>query len=196
VGRLLDTLLPERADVQGLLALMLLVDARSATRADADGVPVLLEDQDRSRWDRAQIAEGEALVRRSLARGTVSFGVQAAIAALHASAPSSSATDWPQIVALYDRLLTLQRGPIVALNRAVAVAMADGPEIGLRLLDQLAGTAVLSEYHLFHAARADLLRRLGRRDAASHAYRRALELVSNEPERAFLKRRLAEQEAS
>jgi len=196
LGRLLDALLPERADIEGLLGLMLLVDSRRATRVDAGGVPVLLEDQDRSRWDQAQIAEGEAFVRRSLARDTTSFGVQAAIAALHAGAPSSAATDWPQIVALYDRLATLQRGPVVLLNRAAAVAMADGPAVGLRLLDELATQAALAEYHLFHAARADLLRRLGRSEPACHAYRRALELVTNEPERKFLERRLAELEAS
>jgi RNA polymerase sigma-70 factor (ECF subfamily) len=196
LGRLLDALLPARADVEGLLALMLLVDARRATRVDTDGIPVLLEGQDRSRWDAPQIAEGDALVRSSLERGTTSFGLQAAIAGIHAGASSSAATDWPQIVALYDILATLQRGPVVALNRAVAVAMADGPELGLRLLDELAARAALSEYHLFHAARADLLRRLGRREAACIAYRRALELVSNEPERRFLSRRLAEQEAS
>jgi RNA polymerase sigma-70 factor (ECF subfamily) len=196
LARLLDVLLPARADVEGLLALLLLVDARRATRVDAEGFPVLLEDQDRAQWDRAQIAEGDALLRRSLARESTSFGVQAAIAALHAQAPSSSGTDWAQIVLLYDRLATLQRGPIVLLNRAAAVAMADGPEVGLGLLDELASSTLLAEYHLFHAARADLLRRLGRRAGAIEAYRRALELVGNVAERRFLERRLSALEAS
>ena len=191
LGRLLDALLPERADVLGLLALMLLIDARRATRVDAQGVPVLLEDQDRSLWHASQIAEGAELVRRSLGHGPTSFGVQAAIAALHAQAPSSAATDWQQIVGLYDRLALLQKGPIVGLNRAAAVSMADGPEAALRLLDALEQSGALSAYHLFHAARADVLRRLGRHDAALRAYRRALELVTNEPERRFLEQRIA-----
>jgi RNA polymerase sigma-70 factor (ECF subfamily) len=191
LGRLLDALLPARADVEGLLALMLLIDARRATRVDAEGVPVLLEDQDRSLWHASQIAEGAELVRRSLGHGPTSFGVQAAIAALHAQAPSSAATDWPQIVGLYDRLALLQKGPVVSLNRAAAVTMAEGPEAALRLLDALERSGALSEYHLFHAARADVLRRLGRYDAALGAYRRALELVSNEPERRFLEQRIA-----
>jgi RNA polymerase sigma-70 factor, ECF subfamily len=196
LARLLDALLPRRADIEGLLALLLLIDARRATRVDSEGIPVLLEDQDRALWDRSQIAEGDALVQCSLARSTTSFGVQAAIAALHAQAASSAETDWPQIVALYERLITLQRGPVVALNRAAAIAMAEGPEVGLRLLDELSGSSALAEYHLFHAARADLLRRLGRREASAQAYRRALALVSNEPERRFLERRLAELGAS
>ncbi|HEX3853072.1 MAG TPA: DUF6596 domain-containing protein [Polyangiaceae bacterium] len=191
LGRLLDALLPERADVEGLLALMLLIDARRATRVDTEGVPVLLEDQDRSLWHSAQITEGAQLVQRSLGHGATSFGVQAAIAALHAQAPSSAATDWSQIVGLYDRLALLQKGPIVSLNRAAAVSMAEGPEAALRLLDALEQGGALSEYHLFHAARADVLRRLGRHDAALAAYRRALELVTNEPERRFLEQRIA-----
>ena len=191
LGRLLDALLPGRADIEGLLGLMLLIDARRATRVDEAGVPILLEDQDRSRWNAAQIAEGAALVLRSLTHGATSFGVQAAIAALHAQAPSSAATDWRQIVALYDRLLTLQKGPIVVLNRAAAVAMADGPEAALRLLDALDAGGALVDYHLFHAARADVLRRLGRSEAALAAYGRALELVSNDPERHFLQGRIA-----
>ena len=191
LGRLLDELLPGRADIEGLLGLMLLIDARRATRVDAAGVPILLEDQDRSRWNGQEIAEGAALVQRSLRRGATSFGVQAAIAALHAQAPSSAATDWPQIVGLYDRLATLQQGPIVRLNRAAAVAMAEGPDAALRLLDELAGEGALAEYHLFHAARADVLRRLGRSEAALTAYRRALECVTNDPERRFLERRIA-----
>ncbi|HEY1534331.1 MAG TPA: DUF6596 domain-containing protein [Polyangiaceae bacterium] len=196
LGRLLDALLPERADVLGLLALMLLIDARRATRVDAQGVPVLLEDQDRSLWHASQIAEGAELVRRSLGHGPTSFGVQAAIAALHAQASSSAATDWQQIVGLYDRLALLQKGPIVALNRAAAVSMADGPEAALRLLDALEQSGALSAYHLFHAARADVLRRLGRYDAALRAYRRALELVTNEPERRFLEQRIARLDAN
>ena len=191
LGRLLDALLPGRADIEGLLGLMLLIDARRATRVDEAGVPILLEDQDRSRWNAAQIAEGAALVLRSLTHGATSFGVQAAIAALHAQAPSSAATDWRQIVALYDRLLTLQKGPIVVLNRAAAVAMADGPEAALRLLDALDAEGALVDYHLFHAARADVLRRLGRSEAAFAAYGRALALVSNDPERRFLQGRIA-----
>ena len=191
LARLLDALLPRRADIEGLLALLLLIDARRCTRIDSDGVPVLLEDQDRALWDRAQIAEGDALVQSSLARSTTSFGVQAAIAGLHAQAASSAGTDWPQIVALYERLVMLQRGPVVALNRAAAIAMVDGPEVGLRLLDELSGSSALADYHLFHAARADLLRRLGRHEASAQAYRRALALVNNEPERRFLERRLA-----
>jgi RNA polymerase sigma-70 factor (ECF subfamily) len=191
LGRLLDALLPARGDVEGLLALMLLIDARRATRVDAQGIPVLLEDQDRSLWHAAQIAEGAELVRRSLGHGATSFGVQAAIAALHAQAPSSAATDWRQIVGLYDRLALLQKGPLVSLNRAAAVTMAEGPEAALGLLNTLEKSAALAEYHLFHAARADVLRRLGRNDAALRAYRRALELVSNEPERRFLEQRIA-----
>jgi RNA polymerase sigma-70 factor (ECF subfamily) len=196
LGRLLDALLPARADVEGLLALLLLVDARRAARVAADGSLVLLEEQDRTLWDAERIAEGDALLQQSLARETTSFGVQAAIAALHAKAPSSAATDWPQIVLLYDRLSTLQRGPIVALNRAAAVAMASGPEAGLRLLDELASHAALAVFHLFHAARADLLRRLGRREEAGSAYRRAIELAGNEAEKRFLERRLFTLEAS
>ena len=191
LGRLLAQLLPQRADVEGLLALMLLIDARRATRVDDEGIPVLLEDQDRSRWNAAQIAEGAALVQSSLGRGATTFGVQAAIAALHAGAPSSAATDWRQIVCLYDRLAHLQKGPVVSLNRAAAVAMAEGPESALELLEALGAAGELNEYHLFHAARADVLRRLGRRSAALSAYRRALELVTNDPERRFLLRRIA-----
>ncbi len=191
LGRLLADLLPARADVEGLLGLMLLIDARRATRVDDEGIPILLEDQDRSRWNATQIAEGAALVHSSLSRGATTFGVQAAIAALHAQAPSSAATDWPQIVGLYDRLALLQKGPIVSLNRAAAVAMAHGPEAALHLLEALSAAGELSEYHLFHAARADVLRRLGRREAALSAYRRALELATNDPEKRFLERRIA-----
>ncbi len=189
LGRLLVELLPAEREPKGLLALMLLHDARRATRTDADGAIVLLEDQDRSRWDRAAIAEGAALVERAL-RGYPPgrYALQAAIAALHAGAPTARETDWPQIAALYGVLAGIHPSPVVELNRAVAVAMADGPERGLALLD----TIHLPGYHLLPAARADLLRRLGRAGEAAAAYREALALVTNEAERRFLERRLAE----
>ena len=190
LGRILHRLLPAEPEVAGLLALMLLVDARRATRTDADGVPVLLDDQDRSRWDTAAIAEGRALVVAALP-GRGPYALQAAIAALHCDAADVATTDWPQVVALYDVLARVAPSPLVALNRAVALAMRDGPEAGLAALDALAGDRVLRGYHLLPAARADLLRRLGRRDEAAAAYRAALELVGNDPERTFLERRLA-----
>ena len=194
LGRLLDTLLPGRAAIQGLLALMLLHDARRAARATADGDVVLLDQQDRSRWDHGQIAEGAALVERALrTQGTPSpYAVQAAIAALHAQAPHPEATDWPQIVGLYEVLLRLQPSPVIELNHAVAVSMVDGPSRGLDLLDALAARGGLDGYHLLPAARADLLRRLGRRAEARGAYRAALVLAKLEPERRLLARRLAE----
>lgn len=189
LSRLLIELLPAEREPKGLLALMLLHDARRATRTDDEGAIVLLEDQDRSRWDGAKIAEGAALVEQALrGRPPGSYAVQAAIAALHAQAPSARETDWRQIAALYSVLLDLLPSPVVALNRAVAVAMADGIEHGLALLD----TIHLPDYHLLPAARADLLRRLGRHDEAAAAYRQALALVTNEAERRFLERRLAE----
>jgi RNA polymerase sigma-70 factor (ECF subfamily) len=189
LGRLLVELLPAEREPRGLLALMLLHDARRATRTDDEGAIVLLEDQDRSRWDRAKIAEGSALVDRAL-RGYPpgKYAVQAAIAALHAQAPSARETDWPQIAALYGVLAGIHPSPVVELNRAVAVAMADGLEQGLALLD----TIHLPGYHLLPAARADLLRRLGRHAEAAAAYGQALALVTNEAERRFLERRLAE----
>jgi RNA polymerase sigma-70 factor (ECF subfamily) len=183
--RLLDTLVPDEAETEGLLALLLLQHARREARTDDAGDLVLLEDQDRSRWDHAMIDEGLALLDEPAAAGP--YRVQAAIAACHAAAPRAEDTDWPQIAALYGRLLELQPSPVVALNHAVAVAMADGPDAGLRLLEPLADD--LDRYHLFHAARADLLRRAGRPGAAD-AYRRALELVTNDAERRYLTGRL------
>ncbi|WP_226664723.1 RNA polymerase sigma factor [Microbulbifer aggregans] len=196
LGRLLCELLPEPEAV-GLLALLLLQDARRAARVSADGDLILLEQQDRSLWDRHQINEGCNLVLGALASRR--FGVytlQAAIAAVHAEAASMEATDWPQIVGLYDALLALAPSPVIELNRAVAVAMRDGPEAGLPLIDALLDRGVLTEYHLAHAARADLYRRLGQKDAARAAYRRALELAQQGPEQRFLARRLAEMGAS
>ena len=184
--RLLDTLVPGEPETFGLLALMLLQHARRGARTNEAGDLVLLEDQDRSRWDHAMIDEGLALLDRPAPAGP--YRLQAAIAACHAAAPRAEDTDWPQIAALYGRLLELQPSPVVALNRAVAVAMADGPDAGLRLLDPLASD--LERYHLFHAARADLLRRGGRAGAAD-AYRRALDLVTNDAERRYLGARLA-----
>ena len=191
LGRLLHELMPRPAP-KALLALMLLHDSRRETRVTGDGDMVLLEDQDRSRWDQAQIAEGLALVEESLRAGPGGgYALQAAIAALHARAPGATDTDWPQIAALYARLFALHPSPIIMLNHGVAVAMADGPEAGLRLLDQLVARRLLPGYHLLPAARADLLRRLGRNDEAAAAYREALSLVGNEAERRFLERRLA-----
>lgn len=192
LGRLLVELLPEPEAV-GLLALMLLHDARRATRATAAGELVLLEDQDRSRWDRGGIAEGAVLVERALAsRRSGPFALQAAIAAVHAESPSWAATDWAQIVGLYDVLLRADPSPVVELNRAAAVAMRDGPAAGLALLDGVLARGDLADYHLAHAARAELCRRLGRRAEARAGYARALDLVRQEPERRFLLRRLAE----
>jgi RNA polymerase sigma-70 factor (ECF subfamily) len=177
-------------EARGLLALMLLHDARRDARTDERGDVVLLEDQDRSRWDQAQIGEALALVPDALRGGPGPYSLQAAIAALHASAPRACDTDWRQIAALFDELARRQPTPIVALNRAVAIAMWRGPEAGLPLIDQLADP--LAGYHLWHAARADLLRRLGRRDEAAAAYRAALDRVGSAPERRFLEGRLAE----
>jgi RNA polymerase sigma-70 factor (ECF subfamily) len=189
LGHLLVELLPAEDEPKGLLALMLLHDARRTTRTDDEGAIVLLEDQDRSRWDRAKIAEGSALVEPALrGRPLGAYAVQAAIAALHAQAPSARETDWPQIAALYGVLAGLHPSPVVELNRAVAIAMADGLEHGLALLD----TIHLPGYHLLPAVRADLLRRLGRHTEAAAAYRHALSLVTNAAERRFLERRLAE----
>lgn len=189
LGRALVRLLPEQGEAFSLLGLMLLHDARSATRTDGEGDLVLLEDQDRTRWDAGQITEGLRATQFGLrigARGT--FAVQAAIAAVHAEAEDPKATDWPQIVGLYEALLERTPTPVVALNHAVAVAMAHGPRAGLDRLQGLEGE--LANYHLFHAARADLLRRLGDREAAIEAYRRALAAPCNEAERRFLTRRL------
>jgi len=190
LGRLLVELLPAEREPRGLLALMLLHDSRRAARVSPSGDLVVLEDQDRSRWDTAQIAEGLSLVPSALRGGAGPYAVQAAIAALHARAPSAADTDWPQIAGLYDVLLARAPTPVVALNRAAAHAMAHGPDAGLALMDVLAKD--LSGFHLFHAARADLLRRLARPVDAAAAYRRALELVTNDVERRYLSRRLAE----
>ncbi|WP_433243359.1 RNA polymerase sigma factor [Actinomadura nitritigenes] len=192
LARILHALLPGEREVTGLLALLLLTDARRAARVDAAGNQVLLEDQDRALWDADLIAEGQRLVVAALTGpGVGPYAVQAAIAALHDEAPDFDATDWPQIAALYDVLLRIEPSPLVALNRAVAVAMRDGPEPGLALLDELTGAAELRRYPLFHAARADLLRRLGRTEEAAAAYRAALALAGNEPERATFRRKLA-----
>jgi RNA polymerase sigma-70 factor (ECF subfamily) len=188
--RVLDELMPEEPEVLGLLALMLLHHSRRDTRVDADGDLVLLEDQDRSRWDLPMIEEGVALVRRAFRGGPAFYGVQAAIAALHAEAREAGDTDWPQIVELYGALAGIAPTPVVELNLAVAVAMADGPGAALPLVERLAGS--LNGYHLFHSARADLLRRLGRSDEAAASYRRALELATNPVDRRFLERRLSE----
>jgi RNA polymerase sigma-70 factor, ECF subfamily len=195
--RVLVTLMPDEAEALGLLSLMLLHDARSAARVGPGGELVLLGDQDRARWDRAGIREGVALLDRALRRGPPGpYQLQACVAALHAAASTAEATDWRRIVGVYDRLLGVAPSPVVALNRAVAVAMADGPEAGLALMDELDATGTLSGYHLLHAGRADLLRRLGRAGQAAAAYRRALELADNPVERAYLSGRLAEVEAS
>ena len=193
LARVLVTLMPDEPEALGLLALMLLHDARRDARKAEDGSLVLLEDQERGRWDRARIAEGAALVDRALRMGRPgAYQLQAAIAALHDEAATPSDTDWPQIVALYAALASLEPSPIVELNRAVAIAMAEGPAAGLDRIDALAATGSLSEYPYLHSSRADLLRRLGRRDDAAAAYRRALELTENAAERRFLTGRLAE----
>jgi RNA polymerase sigma-70 factor (ECF subfamily) len=190
LARVLVALMPDESDAIGLLALMLLHHSRRDARLDERGELVLLEDQDRSAWRRDEIAEGTALARRSGARGP--YGLQAAIAVEHALAPTAEATNWPAIVILYERLATMSPSPIVELNRAVAVAMAEGPERGLELMDELAGAAELQHYRLFHSARADLLRRLGRNEEAVAAYARARDLAANPVERAFIERRLTE----
>jgi len=190
LGRLLVELIPDAPDPRGLLALMLLHDARRETRTDDAGDVVLLEDQDRTRWDRAQIGEALALVPLALRGGGGPYGLEAAIAALHCSAERAADTDWAQIAALYAERYRRAPSPIVALNHAVAVAMSEGPAAGLALVEPL--QAKLADYHLWHAARADLLRRLDRRGEAARAYKQALALVGSDPERRFLERRLAE----
>lgn len=192
LGRLLLELLPD-SEVMGLLALMLLQESRRTARTSASGDLIVLENQNRSLWNQEQIAEGRALVQRSLS--SRQFGVytlQAAIAAVHADAPSTAATNWAQIVALYDVLVQVSPSPIVDLNRAVAVAMRDGPLAGVQLVDALLAAGDLADYHLAHAARADLCRRLGRTADARESYRQALALVKQEPERRFLEKRLRE----
>ncbi|WP_214317880.1 RNA polymerase sigma factor [Nonomuraea sediminis] len=197
LARILRRLLPAEREVAGLLALTLLVHARRDARTGPGGEVVLLDEQDRGRWDRAMIEEGQALVVTALQGGPPGrYGVQAAIAALHDEAASVETTDWPQVVALYDVLLALDPSPVVALNRAAAVAMRDGPEVGLLLLDELAGEPRLRDYHPYLLARADLLHRLGRLPEAVAAYRAALEAAGSEPERAHLRRRLASVEGS
>jgi RNA polymerase sigma-70 factor (ECF subfamily) len=198
LGRLLGQLLAER-EVLGLLALMLLQESRRPARSSAAGELILLEDQDRSLWDRNLIEEGLPLVARALAgeggrsaRRIGPYTLQAAIAAVHAEATSSAATDWAQIAGLYDVLLRIERSPVVELNRAVAVAMRDGPAAGLALIDAILSRGELADYHLAHAARADLCRRLGKAADAKAAYEKALSLARQEPERRFLERRLRE----
>ena len=194
LGRLLIELLPEPEAI-GILALMLLHESRHAARTSPDGELILLDDQDRSLWNREQIAEGTALAQRALAAPQIgAYTIQAAIAAVHASAPSPAATDWAEIVALYDLLARAEPSPVVELNRAVAVAMRDGPSAGLKLIDAILARGDLADYHLAHAARAELCRRLGRANDARVAYRQALALARQEPERRFLDRRLAELE--
>jgi RNA polymerase sigma-70 factor (ECF subfamily) len=186
LGRLLAELMPKEPEVMGLLALMLLIESRRAARTTADGDLVRLADQNRAFWNRLLIAEGQAIVRRCLARNQPGpYQIQAAINAVHSDAPVASATDWRQILQLYDRLLAMTPGPVVALNRAVAVAEVEGPEVALRLIDDLD----LERYYLFHAIRADLLRRLDRNVEAAAAYEAAIALCQNAAEREFLQRR-------
>jgi RNA polymerase sigma-70 factor (ECF subfamily) len=191
LGRLLADLLPE-PEVHGLLALMLLQESRRTARASPTGEIVLLSDQDRSLWNREQIAEGVSLVERALkSRRSGPYSLQAAIAAVHAEASSAAATDWYEIVGLYDALLRMEPSPVIELNRAVAVAMRDGPAAGLMLVDAILARGDLADYHLAHASRADFCRRLGRNADARASYQRAVALARQEPERRFLERRLA-----
>jgi RNA polymerase sigma-70 factor (ECF subfamily) len=192
LGHLLFGLLPE-PEVAGLLALMLLHESRRAARTSADGELVLLGDQDRTLWNREQIAEGVALVEGAMAaRPWGPYAVQAAIAAVHAQASEAGATDWARIVGLYDELLGATPSPVVELNRAVAVAMRDGPAAGLALIEEILQRGDLADYHLAHSARADMLRRLGKSGEARASYERALGLAKQEPARRFLKRRIRE----
>ncbi len=192
LGRLLVELLPE-AEVIGLLALMLLHESRRAARTSPSGELVLLDHQARSLWNRNQIAEGEALVRQAMASPQIGpYVIQAAIAAVHAAANTPEETDWAQIVSLYDLLARVVPSPVVELNRAVAIAMRDGPAAGLAEIDAILTRGDLSDYHLAYAARADLCRRLGQTAEARKAYEQALALVRQEPERRFLEGRLAE----
>jgi RNA polymerase sigma-70 factor (ECF subfamily) len=198
LGRLLVELLPEpepepEPEALGLLALMLLQDSRRAARASADGELILLPEQDRSLWDRERIAEGVVLLGRAISSGRIGpYTLQAAIAAAHAEAPTAEATDWGRIVGLYDLLAWADPSPVIELNRAVAVSMRDGPSSGLPLIDAILARGQLDDHHLAHAARADLLRRLGRTADARAAYQRALKLTRQEPERRFIERRLSE----
>ena len=197
LGRLVQTLMgpQQHSEVLGLVALMLLHDSRRDARSDDRDNLIVLEEQDRSRWNGVQIAEALPLVEEALRGGPGPFAVEAAIAALHCEAARAEDTDWPQIVRLYDVLERLQPSPIVSLNRAVAVAMVEGPRPALALIDELAATGELDGYHLLHATRADLLRRLGLSVDAAASYERALALVSNQSERRFLERRLREMQA-
>ncbi len=193
LARVLATLMPDEPEAHGLLALMLLHDARHAARLDAAGDLVPLEEQDRSAWNRRQIDEGISILDAALRRRRPgAYQVQAAIAACHASALDAASTDWAQIALLYGQLARLAPSPVVELNRAVAVAMADGPAAGLALVETLSATGALAGYHLLPATRADLLRRLGRREEAAAAYREALQLATTDTERRYLGRRLAE----
>ena len=195
VGRVLYKLLPQQAEAQALLGLMLLHDSRRDARVSAEGELVLLEEQDRSLWHREQIQEGTELVEQALRSGAAGvYALQAAIAALHANAKTANDTDWPQIAGLYDALLRTHSSAVIEVNRAVAVAMARSLEEGLALLDEIERRQELGEFHLLPAARADLLRRLGRMAEAAEAYRRALMLATNDIERRFLRRRIAEME--
>ena len=192
LGRLLVELLPE-PEAMGLLALMLLHESRRAARTGPTGELILLDDQDRASWSRDQIAEGTALVERALASRRIGpYTLQAAISAVHAEAPTAAATDWAQIVGLYDVLARADPSPVIELNRAVAVAMRDGPTAGLALIDAILGRGALADYHLAHSARAELCRRLGRTADARTSYTRALDLARQEPQRRFLERRLRE----
>lgn len=192
LGRVLIELLPE-AEAMGLLGLMLLQDSRRAARTKPNGELILLEDQDRSLWNRGQIEEGTSLVQRALSIGLVGpYTIQGAIASIHARALNAAGTGWAQIVQLYDMLLQSNPSPVIELNRAVAVAMRDGPMAGLTLIEDILTRGALGNYHLAHAARADLYRRLGQTAEARASYERALSLTQQEPERRFLKRRLSE----
>jgi len=196
LGRILCELIPANAEARGLLALMLLHDARRAARVGADGEIILLEDQDRGKWSRAQIREGLELVESALRSGPAGpYAIQAAIAGVHAQAARASDTDWREIEALYAYLIRIQPSPVIELNHAVAVAMANGPERGLELIDSIRARGELDDYQLMWAARADLLRRLGRWSEAADSYRAALVMVSAGPARRFLERRLADVEA-
>jgi RNA polymerase sigma-70 factor (ECF subfamily) len=183
--------MPDEPETHGMLALMLLHDARRPARMNADGDMVTLAEQDRSLWDQAQIAEGAAICERALRRRRAGpFQLQAAIAACHATAPVAAQTDWPQIVGLYTQLARIAPSPIVDLNRAVAIGMADGPEAALPLVDAIARAGQLNDYYLLHATRADLLRRAGRTPEAADSYRAALDLAPTDAERRFLRNRL------
>ena len=192
LGRLLVELLPD-PETDGLLALMAFHESRRTARTSAEGDLVLLPDQDRAAWDAELIAEGSALLERAYSGDQVGpYAIQAAIAGVHARAPTAAATDWGRIVELYDQLLVADPSPVVELNRAVSIAMRDGPDAGISLVDSLLERGVLDDYHLAHAARADLLRQVGQTGEARAAYQRALELARKEPERRFLERRIAE----